>query len=307
MIPGAHFFIDSHKNICLEKVNAIINYPLKVSDIRTDFVITLKLDYYMNTTEANSTASTSDICNANQDLSFINERVLTLPFSHNDIIINCYDFQINQYQKYLFYDFGIPLPDLINNAVPKRQAEFLAGRYSAISALKALGINCSNIAIGKHRSPVWPDSITASITHTTTISICAASKKGSCRYLGIDIENIMSTKLVSEIKNNVINIDEEAILRKCSFNFSQAFTLAFSAKESLFKALYPSVGYYFDFTAAKITQVDNANNSFILVLTEDLTAELIVGMEFIGFFDLIEQQVLTVIAQRSVKSAIKLV
>ncbi|MGL9734653.1 MAG: 4'-phosphopantetheinyl transferase superfamily protein [Symbiopectobacterium sp.] len=29
--------------------------------------------------------------------------------------------------------------------------------------------------------------------------------------------------------------------------FCQALTLSFSAKESLFKAVYPSVQYYFDF------------------------------------------------------------
>jgi surfactin synthase thioesterase subunit len=31
MLPGDHFFIDSHKDICLEKVNAIINTTLKVN------------------------------------------------------------------------------------------------------------------------------------------------------------------------------------------------------------------------------------------------------------------------------------
>jgi 4'-phosphopantetheinyl transferase EntD len=240
---------------------------------------------------------TSDTRSRHKNQEFISERTLTLPFPSNDITIKCYNFQLAKYQNKLFSEFTIPLPESIENAVPKRQAEFLAGRYSAISALKALGLSCNNIAIGKNRNPVWPRSIIASITHTTTTSICAASYKDSYLYLGIDIEYIIPTKLVTEIKSYIINIDEEVILRKCSLNFLEAFTLTFSAKESLFKALYPSVGYYFDFSAANITQVNSANNSFILVLTKDLTAELTAGIEFTGFFDCIEQQILTLIAQ----------
>jgi 4'-phosphopantetheinyl transferase EntD len=107
---------------------------------------------------------------------------------------------------------------------------------------------------------------------------------------------------MNEIKSSIITLDEEAVLtehtmKENSLNFSQAFTLAFSAKESLFKALYPSVGYYFDFSVANITQFNSESNSFTLVLTEDLTAELTKGTEFNGFFQQIEQQVLTLIAQ----------
>lgn len=254
-----------------------------------------------NTDEITSITSSSDNSNVQKNLTFISERIITSAIAPNDISIKAYDFQLTKYQKHLFYEFSIPLPDSINNAVPKRQAEFLAGRYSAIMALNALGLNCRNISIGKHRSPVWPSSIIASITHTATISICAASYKGSYQYLGIDLENIISIELVNEIKSYIITIDEEEVLRKCPLNFLEAFTLAFtlafSAKESLFKALYPSVGYYFDFSIANIIQLNNENNSFTLVLTEDLTDELIAGMEFIGFFNQIEQQVLTVIAQ----------
>ena len=39
-------------------------------------------------------------------------------------------------------------------------------------------------------------------------------------------------------------------------SIQNALTLIFSAKESLFKALYPSVGYYFDFKDAEITEVN---------------------------------------------------
>lgn len=262
----------------------------------------------MNTTTATSITSISDTSKAHKNLAFISERSLALAFIPSDISIKCYEFQLTKYQKKLFSELAILLPESINKAVPKRQAEFLAGRYSANSALKVLGINCSNIAIGKHRSPIWPNNIVASITHTTTTSLCAASYKGNYQYLGVDIEHVISTELMNKIKRSIITLEEEAILKDyslnesslkvCPLNFSEVFTLVFSAKESLFKALYPSVGYYFDFSAANITQINNTNNSFTLVLTEDLTTELTKGTEFTGFFHQIEQQILTFIAQK---------
>jgi enterobactin synthetase component D len=267
----------------------------------------------MNTTKATPITSTPDINKTHKSLAFISERILTLAFIPSNISIKCYEFQVTKYQKHLYSKLSISLPESINNAVPKRQAEFLAGRYSAISALNALGVNCRNIVIGKHRSPVWPNSIIASITHTTTTSICAASYKDNYQYLGIDIEYVISTELINEIKRSIITFDEEAILRKCSMkecsteevtqegwplSFSQVFTLVFSAKESLFKALYSSVGYYFDFSAANISQINTDKNSFTLVLTENLTTELTKGREFTGFFDQIGQQIITFIAQK---------
>ena len=160
----------------------------------------------MSSTETLSITPCADTSKAYKDLAFISERTLNFTLIPSDITIKCYDFIIAEYQRSLFYELAIPLPESINKAVVKRQAEFLAGRYSASSALKALGINSRNIAIGKHRSPVWPSSIIASITHTTTTSLCAASYKGNYQYLGIDIEYEISTELMNEIKLNLSNI-----------------------------------------------------------------------------------------------------
>ncbi|MFT7432187.1 MAG: enterobactin synthetase component D [Colwellia sp.] len=257
----------------------------------------------MSSTETLSITPCADTSETYENLAFISERTLDFLLIPSDISIKCYDFKISEYQRSLFYELGVPLPESIDKAVVKRQAEFLAGRYSASSALKVLGINSRNIAIGKHRSPVWPDKIIASITHTTTTSLCAASYKDNYQYLGIDIEYEISTELMNEIKRSIITRNEEEMLtehtmQENSLNFSKVFTLVFSAKESLFKALYPSVGYYFDFSAASITQINTANNSFTLVLAEDLSTKLTKGAEFTGFFHQIEQQILTVIAQK---------
>jgi len=235
----------------------------------------------------------------NNKLPFISENILDFTFIPENLSIKCSDFVLANYNKALFSELEISLPQSIRNSVAKRQAEFLAGRYTATLALKALGISCNNIAIGKQRSPVWPNKTIASITHTNTTSICVASLNTEHQYLGVDLENIISEKTINEIHNSIIFTNELTVLKNSSLSFEQAFTLTFSAKESLFKALYPTVGYYFDFSAAKITDISTQKSCFTLVLTEDLTDELTTGMVFTGYFGNVHQQIFTLIAQKN--------
>jgi 4'-phosphopantetheinyl transferase EntD len=210
-----------------------------------------------------------------------------------------YNFTAANYNSHLFQELDIYFPETIKYSVLKRQAEYLAGRYAARRALQRLGIKVSHIATGKHRNPVWPASISASISHTNSKAICAASYKGNHEYLGIDIEEKLNSECVVNIKNSIINLQEQDLLLKSDLSFEDAFTLTFSAKESLFKALYPSVGYYFDFSAAQMINICCSTKRFTLTLLEDLTTELTAGMKFYGCFSLDKTHVFTLIAQNS--------
>ena len=53
--------------------------------------------------------------------------------------------------------------------------------------------------------------------------------------------------------------------------FNELLTLTFSAKESLFKALYPQVRCYFDFLDARMVAVDMQRQTFVLALLKTLT------------------------------------
>ncbi|WDE03341.1 4'-phosphopantetheinyl transferase superfamily protein [Thalassomonas viridans] len=207
------------------------------------------------------------------------------------------DYQPEYYREDLFAQSGIPFPYFLSRAVNKRQSEYLAGRLMASRALAKLGVNTRNIATGEHRSPVWPDGIVASITHTATSAFCAAARSRDIKFLGIDHENWLGSETVADIKSSIINHREEALLQQSALAFSRAFTLVFSAKESLFKALYPSVGYYFDFSAAEIIALDNEEKSFVLQLTESLTPTLSAGATFTGKFIFDDLAVQTLICE----------
>ena len=73
-----------------------------------------------------------------------------------------------------------------------------------------------------------------------------------------------------EIQDSIIFNNEKEYLQKSELSLVEAFTLTFSAKESLFKALYSSVGDYFDFSAAKITKLSVKDKSSHQKLVEML-------------------------------------
>lgn len=113
----------------------------------------------------------------------------------------------------------------------KRQTEHLAGRIAAVHALRAFGEK-SVPGIGKNRQPIWPDGLYGSISHcgSTAIAIVARTP------VGIDIEAVFSPQLADELASDIASEEELAVLRASELGFPLALTLAFSAKESLYKA-----------------------------------------------------------------------
>lgn len=217
--------------------------------------------------------------------------------SVENVMLAAYSYNVSYYSGELFQQFGISFPDFIKSSVIKRQAEYLAGRYAARSVLESKGFNMCNVGTGINRSPVWPQGISASITHTDTRAICAASDKTVYKYLGIDLEKRLTSKCIADIKYSIINLQEERLLLTSELCFEDAFSLTFSAKESLFKALHPTVGAYFDFSAAQITSICCNTNTFTVTLSADLSPELTAGQEYVGTFSFDNTDVFTMIAQ----------
>ena len=178
-------------------------------------------------------------------------------------------FDLTAYHDALYGVLGIEFPSLLQRAVPKRKAEFLAGRYLTSLALQGLVGGRPVIGIGEHRQPLWPSPVCGSLSHTTDAVGCVLSTaSGVC--LGIDIENVLTTKTANNIADSIIDPTERAVFAQCDTSFELCLTAVFSAKESLFKALYPTVGAYFDFKAARLTVLDFAHRKLVLELTQDL-------------------------------------
>lgn len=105
----------------------------------------------------------------------------------------------------------------------------------------------------------------------------------SARIIGVDCERI-SSSAANEIIEFITNIKEREILYRCDLDYSQSTLIVFSAKESLFKALWPDVGCFFDFSAASLHSLDCTAQTFKLQLSESLHPLWVKGTIISGYF-----------------------
>ncbi|MBG0757055.1 4'-phosphopantetheinyl transferase family protein [Vibrio cidicii] len=156
-----------------------------------------------------------------------------------------------------------PEYDVLKKAVLKRQAEFVAGRMLAQQALRECGAPFEQpIAIGKHRQPLWPQGVAGSISHSLKFAACAVTTKPQA-LLGLDIEETLSFAVARSIQAMVGTPTEWALLLE-KMALDQAVTLLFSAKESVFKALFPTINRYLEFSDARLESIEH--NCLILKL-----------------------------------------
>ncbi len=163
-----------------------------------------------------------------------------------------------------FSDVEVPLE--LAHALPARKAAFRAGRYCAQRALRRAlpELTAAPIAIGADRAPLWPAGAVGAITHTTGFAAAAVARAADAWGVGLDAEPILSGDAVDMVLKHAVRPPELAPLRgRTSLSEPALLTVCFSAKETLFKCLYPSVGRYFDFSDVVIVDVSEADASFL--------------------------------------------
>jgi enterobactin synthetase component D len=183
----------------------------------------------------------------------------------------CASFAVTQYSDALYEVLGIAPPANLGRAVNKRKAEFLCGRFLAALALERLGGPQVEIGSGEHRQPLWPATFNGSLSHSNDRAACLLSND-TALALGIDIENMLTDAGAQNIASSVIDDGERALLGAGPMGFGPGLTAVFSAKEALFKALYPRVRNYFDFRAARLCRLDWQPGRMVFELTQDLAA-----------------------------------
>lgn len=195
-----------------------------------------------------------------------------------------------------FQRCAVPPPASIQRSVAKRQAEFLAGRLCARSALQQLEGLDFIPAIGEDRAPVWPSHISGSITHSTGHAAAIVGHKAQWRGLGMDLENLLPLERAERLAGEILTPDEmQRMAAGPREQVAQLVTLTFSAKESLFKALYPIVQKRFYFEHAEV--VEWSDSGFLrLRLLMDLSSEWCYGKELEGQFAVDDGQLLSLVA-----------
>lgn len=191
---------------------------------------------------------------------------------------------------------AVPQPASIQRSVAKRQAEFLAGRLCARAALRQLDGFEGVPAIGEDRAPQWPGHVSGSITHSNGQAAAIVAHKAQWRGLGMDLETLLTLERAERLAAEILTPHElQRMATGPKEQIAQLVTLTFSAKESLFKALYPMVHKRFYFEHAEILEWSPDGHARLRLLT-DLSSEWRHGCELDAQFALHEGQLLSLVA-----------
>jgi enterobactin synthetase component D len=192
---------------------------------------------------------------------------------------------------------AIGLPDDLQDALPLRQAQFLAGRYCAREALRALDPQLGGVSLPRTPSgaPLWPCGITGSITHTPGFAWAAVASTRDVAGVGIDAERIVSSAQAASIGPMVAWPVELASGRDAGLDRLQALTLVFSAKEAIFKCLFRFVGVRFGFHDVRIVSVDPVTEVFDARVVRTLSGAFSAGTLLHGRYDVEAELVRTAV------------
>ncbi len=190
---------------------------------------------------------------------------------------------------------GLFLPAALECAVPKRKIQFLAGRFCAREAIERLGSISNGGALPRDSDgcPVWPEGLVGSISHTDAFATAAVAPAGVARGLGVDVEPTISREAADEVARLVASEDEtRRVSEAAGLNRLESLTLIFSAKESLFKAVYPSSRRYFDHLDCEVVHIDPGGRRFAIRLATPFDAAF-GAAEFTGSYELTNGEVRT--------------
>lgn len=134
----------------------------------------------------------------------------------------------------------------IAHAVERRRREYAAGRLLARALLRELGVQEAPLLNGADRVPQWPAGIVGSITHCAGLCAVVVAASAGVRAIGIDAEP--AEPLPEGVAARVLGEADRRSLERLPADLeSCADRLVFSAKEAVFKALFPLTRTFLDF------------------------------------------------------------
>jgi enterobactin synthetase component D len=197
---------------------------------------------------------------------------------------------------------GLGWTDSLSGSLPRRQGEFFYGRWAARAALRHGGLPCVAVGSGSAREPLWPAQTVGSITHIDGLAAAAVASSSSYRHIGLDLEQVAVSDQQQALRDLVVSRGELRLLESLSVDHLDLWvTIAFSAKESFYKAAYPTVGRFFDFTAAQLVSVNPSAGRLILEVVETLDEIFVAGSRWPVDFDVFQDVVVLTAVMQEVR------
>lgn len=224
---------------------------------------------------------------------FITDVCFCSPADRPETVLIKAAFDLSRFDERLFVACDIPSPTHLTQAVRKRRAEYLASRVVVRNALSRMGIEAAILSNDGDRAPVWPVGISGSLSHSHQSIAVLLSRAEHRLLLGVDCENILPAETAEQMHSVIVSPAEKQTLLESGLPFATALTLAFSVKESLYKALFPLLRQAMDFRAAEITALHPATGQVQLRLTDSFASDFPAGRVFSGQVEVQAEQLLT--------------
>ena len=149
----------------------------------------------------------------------------------------------------------------ITKAVEKRRREFTAGRTTARKALAFFAQENNPLPRTEQGETTWPVGYVGSISHTNTWCLAAVASNNNLKSIGLDIEQ--TSRMKPEVEKKILHPDEQTQVEHLPHTLAQSATLYFTAKEAIYKTLFPIVKEYIGFQQVQLVFApDQAHYTF---------------------------------------------
>lgn len=172
------------------------------------------------------------------------------------------------FEDLLLRDQGGRSP-LSEGACAKRRAEFFSGRWCARKAICQL-TDSDHPIIGMRPDglPDWPPGLIGSISHSATRAVAVVAAAEECLAIGVDVQDRVPPETAARVSGFVLSLPEA---ERCRASLGEPwFEVMFSAKETLFKGLFPRCGKYFGHREVEAMAVDGTNRVVSLALCNNV-------------------------------------
>lgn len=139
----------------------------------------------------------------------------------------------------------------VSHCAPQRVDHFTGGRLCAQRALAALGVRGFSLLSAPSRLPIWPATLTGSITHTQGYSAAVVAPRALFRSLGLDSEVVRAVH--AQLWPRILSASELACVQQLpAAQREAAAALIFAAKEAFYKCQYPLTRQWLGFQDVQI-------------------------------------------------------
>ena len=155
----------------------------------------------------------------------------------------------------------------VARAIDKRKREFSTGRFCARRALEKLGLQPCCLPQRPDRSARWPEGIIGSLSHNRTWCGAVVARNDIMLGVGLDIETI--SRVSVNIQDKILTDNEIAWIAALSEDHRQRYrALIFSAKEAVYKCIYPAYRFRMGFHDAQVYP-DRHTDTFVIEIVDE--------------------------------------